>query len=406
LGRRKGSIIKTAQQLTFAPLAYLVEGGVYDPPSFSYNNSVLSTPILRSEIMATARRLAKLRQTLRKKNIDVAIITKLPNVRYLSDFTGTSGALVISSRKAFFVTDFRYKKQAEEEISEYEIEIYRDSFDVFLGSLLKRLKSQVIGFESHFVSYEQFEKWFSKINAKWVPLDCAVEKLRMLKSHEELERIEKATEIVDNAFSYILTFIKPGITEREIAIELEYFMRKQGAEKAAFDLIIASGKRSAMPHATNSFFKLKKNSFLVIDIGAVYQGYCSDMTRTAFIGKAKDERIKMYEIVLDAQKRALSKISCGKRASEIDKVARNFLARQGMGANFGHNLGHGVGLEIHEIPVLGPKSDDVLESGMVFTVEPGVYFANDGGVRIEDIVVLKEDGVKILTKSPKELIEL
>ncbi len=356
--------------------------------------------------MAVLQRLAKLRQALNRINVDTAIITKLPNVRYLSNFTGTSATIVISPRKNFFLTDFRYQKQAQKEISEYEIEIYKDSFDMHLSSLLRRLKSDVVGFESNFVSCTQFEKWSSKIKTKWAPLDQLVENLRMVKDKEEIMKIQKAVKIVDDAFSHILAFIKPGISEREVAIESEYFMRRQGAERFDFELIIASGKRSALPHATNSFFKIKKDSFLVIDMGAVYQGYCSDLTRTVFVGKPKDKEVKRYQSVLDAQARALEKIGCGVGASEVDKAARKFLAEQGLSVYFGHNLGHGVGLETHELPVLGPKSDDILQPRMVFTVEPGVYFPNEGGVRIEDLVTLGKGGIKILTKSSKELIAI
>jgi len=354
----------------------------------------------------TDQRLANLRRMLKQENIDIAVITRLPNVRYLSNFSGSSGSIIITPRRSYFVTDFRYKDQARAEITGCEIKIYPNSFERFLIPLLKRYPGKTIGFESNSVSYAQFKNWSSKLNADWKPLSGAVEQLRMIKDEQEIGRIEKAAQIVDDSFAHILTFIKEGVLEREIAIELEHFMRKAGAERFAFELIVASGKRSAMPHATNSHNEIKKNSFLVLDIGAVFGGYCSDMSRTVFLGKAHADDKTTYQAVLDAQTGALDSIECEKKASEIDKKARDILEERGLGIYFGHNLGHGVGLEIHELPVLGPKSNDVLKPGMVFTVEPGVYLHNKGGVRIEDLVTLKPGGIEILTKSPKELIEL
>lgn len=356
--------------------------------------------------MSAIERLHKARKTLKQRNIDAAIITNLPNVRYLTGFTGTSGAVVISSRKAFFVSDFRYQEQTKQEISGYEIEIYKDSFETYLQSLLKRIKCGVVGFEAGFVSCDQLKRWSSKIRAEWTPLNCLIEDLRLIKDEVEISKIKKATEITDRAFSYITNCIKPGISEREIAIELEYFLRKQGADKIAFEFIVASGERSALPHATSSGNEIKTNSFVVIDMGAVYEGYCSDLSRTIFVGKPKKEDFNIYEAVQEAQERAIDAIACGKKAREIDRVARDYLAKENLNKYFGHNLGHGVGLEVHEAPSLGSRSENILEEGMVFTVEPGVYIPGKGGVRIEDLVLLKKNGIDILTKSPKELITI
>lgn len=356
--------------------------------------------------MVYMRRLAELKRILHDRKIDAAIIAHLPNVRYLSGFTGTSGALVISAEKSLFVTDFRYEEQAKKQVSGFEVEIYKNPFDNFLGSILRKLGKKVMGFESNSVSHAQFERWASNANTKWVSLNRAVETLRMIKDNEELKSIKKAAKIVDDAFKYILAYIRPGVFERDIAIELEYFMRRHGAERSAFELIVASGRRSAMPHAANSFNKIRRNSFLVIDIGAVYEGYCSDMTRTVVVGQATGKQREIYQAVLDAQASAFDSIKCGKKASSVDKAARSILKKRGLGCYFGHNLGHGVGLEIHELPILGGRSENVLDPGMVFTIEPGVYIPNKEGVRIEDLLVLKKDGIELLTSSPRELIQL
>jgi Xaa-Pro aminopeptidase len=356
--------------------------------------------------MVFPKRLATFRDILEQKRVDIAIVSKLANVRYLTGFTGTSGTAVISRRKAFFLTDFRYQTQAEQEISGFQIEVYRKSFNQYLASLLKRLKNERIGFESNFVSNAQFEKWASHINTTWVALDNAVENLRITKDRKEIAKIRKAADIADKAFAHVLPIISPSVTERELAIELEYSMRKLGAEGFAFESIVAGGKRSALPHAASTAKRVKKNAFLVLDFGAVYQGYCSDMTRTVFVGNPSKKDLLIYNEVLESQKRALQKIVCGIPASQVDGTARNYLAQHDLSKYFGHNLGHGVGLEIHEAPTIGASSRDILRAGMVFTIEPGVYIKEMGGVRIEDLLVLEEHGIQILTNSSKELIAI
>lgn len=356
--------------------------------------------------MAIKERLTRLKKILVERKIDTAIISRLPNVHYLSGFTGTSAILIVTIDKAILATDFRYGQQAEEESRECEIEIYKNSFDSFLESFLKKNKSKEVGFESDFVSFEQFQKWSALANVKWISLKQAVEHLRMIKDTGEIRKIEGAAEISDSAFEHILNHLKPGMTEQDIAIELEYFMRQKGAEKVAFDLIVASGKHSAMPHANKSWNRIANDSLLMMDMGAVYKGYCSDMTRTIVIGKPKNKEEEIYQTVLEAQEVALRKLKIGIEAKEIDKMARDIIIERGFEDNFGHNLGHGVGLEIHELPILGPRSNNVLENGMVFTVEPGIYVSGLGGVRIEDMVYLEEGKARIITKSPKHLIKL
>lgn len=356
--------------------------------------------------MSFKQRLARLKQKLVESDIDIAVITKLANVRYLSGFTGTCGALIIAPNKSIFITDFRYKEQAEAEVAEYEIEICKSTIDASLSLLPNKFKGKMVGFESRWVSCQQFERWSSSVEVNWTPLNDAVDNLRLIKDQQELAKIESAAKIADKAFLHILEHIKPGILERDVAIELEHFMRLEGAEKCAFDLIVASGPRSAMPHATNGYFEIEQNSFLVIDIGAVYEGYCSDLTRTIFVGKAGAKDREIYNAVLQAQSKALKKVRPGKKVRAIDAAVREELAREGLDIYFGHNTGHGVGLEVHELPVLSGQSEGVLQPGMVFTVEPGVYITGWGGVRIEDLVTLENDNIRLLTGSPKELIEL
>jgi len=356
--------------------------------------------------MPIEKRLSKLKKLLVENQIDVAIISRLPNICYLSGFTGTAGNLIVSSKKTILATDFRYRQRAEEEASECEIEIYNNGFDAFLELFLKKNKGKTVGFESDFISFEQFQKWSSLSDVKWISLKQLVEQLRMIKDAKEIEKIEKAAEISDSAFEYILSYLKPGMTEQDIAIELEYFMRQKGAEKVAFDLIVASGKHSAIPHASKSWNKVLNNSLLMIDMGAVYRGYCSDMTRTIIVGECTKREEEIYQTVFEAQEAALRGLKTGIEAREVDKLARDVINKRGFKNKFGHNLGHGVGLEIHELPIIGPRSNNVLNNGMVFTVEPGIYVSGLGGVRIEDVVYFEKGKVRIITKSPKHLIKI
>lgn len=356
--------------------------------------------------MSIKKRLLKLKAILAESEIDIAIISRLPNVHYLSGFTGTAGTLIISSDKTILTTDFRYLLRAKEESSECEIRIYENGFDAFLEAFLGKYKGKTVGFESNIISFEQYQKWSSLSDVRWVSLKKAVEELRMVKDVGEIKKIEKAAEISDSAFEHILKCLKPGMTEQDIAIELEYFMRQKGAEKVAFDLIVASGENSAIPHANKSWKKISNNSLLLMDMGAVYQGYCADITRTVAIGKCTEKEKEIYKTVFEAQEAALRNLKVGIKARDIDRAARDIISKRGFKDNFCHNLGHGVGLEIHEMPTLGPSSNNVLENGMVFTVEPGIYVSGLGGVRIEDTVCLEKGKARNITKSPKHLIML
>lgn len=238
------------------------------------------------------------------------------------------------------------------------------------------------------------------LGSKWIQMP------RMVKDEEELTQIEQAEHIGDAAFSHVLDILKPGVSEREIALELEFFMKKQGASKLSFDTIVASGPNGSMPHAQVTDRLLQSGDFVTMDFGCVYQGYCSDMTRTVAIGTPTDEMKKVYQIVLDANVRAMEQIAAGQKCSDIDAVARGYIAKQGYGTYFGHGLGHGVGLDIHEEPRFSPKCDVITTENMVITDEPGIYLPGQFGVRIEDLVVVKENGYRKLSQSEKQLIIL
>jgi Xaa-Pro aminopeptidase len=246
----------------------------------------------------------------------------------------------------------------------------------------------------------------AKPEIKLVGTTGIVETVREVKDQAEVAKIRAAARIADLAFDYITSFIKPGMTEKEIALELDYFMLRNGAERVSFDTIVASGKNSAVPHATPSNKKIEPGDFVKLDFGAVVEGYHSDMTRTVVVGKANDRQKEIYFAVKEAQEKALSSVKAGLVCEDVDKVARDAVAEKGFGECFVHNLGHGAGLQIHEAPSLGKNCKTVLQPGMVVTVEPGVYVNGFGGVRIEDLVVVTESGCEILSKSTKELLEL
>lgn len=351
------------------------------------------------------RRLSKLREILKEKNLDGAIIYKPENRRYISDFTGTSGYALITIDRAFFITDFRYIEQSKRECKAYEIIEHNNKYSIY--SILNELNINRLGFEEDFVTYMQYKEFNEKLNnTELVPLDGTINILRKIKYEEEITYIEKAATIADEAFGYICEYIKPGISEKDIALELENYMKRKGATATSFETIVASGVRSSLPHGVASDKLVEKGDFITLDFGCIYNGYCSDMTRTIVLGKASDKQKKIYNIVLEAQLKALEVIKPGIKGMDVDKIARDFIQLKGYGKNFGHGLGHGVGLEIHEDPRLSPIGKDILQAGMVVTDEPGIYIPEFGGVRIEDLVVITETGNRVLSKSPKQLLEL
>ena len=352
-------------------------------------------------------RYEKIKKILEDKELDAIVVSNGYNMRYLSGFSGATGYLYLSKSKKMVLTDSRYTIQAEEEAKEFQVIEVSKKYNEHIKELLEQDQGKRVGFESKDLLYYDFRKWKEAMpNAEWFPLEDELSNLRIIKTPEEIAAIEKAEAIGDKAFSDILHIIKPGITELEIAAHLEFSMKKYGAENLSFDTIAASGIHSSMPHAVPTNKKVENGDFITMDFGCVYEGYCSDMTRTIVVGKASAEQKKVYQTVLDAQLAALDFIKAGYKGKEIDAVARKVIDDAGYKGCFGHGLGHSVGLFIHESPNLSSKEEKVIQANVTETVEPGIYIKGFGGVRIEDLVVVTEDGCRNLTHSEKKLIEL
>lgn len=350
--------------------------------------------------------LRKVRETLENKELDGILITNPINRRYISGFTGTAGAVLISKKQAYLITDFRYMEQASEEAKEFDVIEHKGSIEKEIDRLLQENELKQLGFESDvtYATYEQFQKHFT--NTMLIPEGEIIEEIRLIKSEDELKTMKKAAAIADAAFDYIQTIIKPGVREMDVSNELEFYMRKQGATSSSFDIIVASGYRSALPHGVASNKKIESGELITLDYGAVYEGYCSDITRTLAVGEISDELKNIYNTVLEAQKQGVAGIKSGMTGQEADALPRKHIDEKGYGKYFGHSTGHGLGLEVHEGPRVSPKSNDILKPGMVVTVEPGIYIPQVGGCRIEDDIVITETGNKRLTTSNKELIQL
>ncbi|MCS7229884.1 MAG: Xaa-Pro peptidase family protein [Candidatus Kryptonium sp.] len=355
----------------------------------------------------TKIKLEKVRRKLDELKIDAVLITHLPNIRYLTGFSGSSALCVITKTDAFFITDFRYEEQSKQQVKGFKrfIAIGKTSIDlIYEENIFGKVKK--VGFEAHRASFSFVQELKNKFkNLKFVPTKNFIEEISAIKTDDEIENIKSAIKISEKVFQEILKIIKPGISEIDIASEITYLHRKYGAEKDAFDIIVASGWRSALPHGVATDKKLKKGELVVIDFGCVYNGYHSDITRTISIGKPSAEARKIYQIVLDAQTKAIENARSGLKASELDSIARNYIKQKGYGKFFGHSLGHGIGTETHTLPRIAPKSDYILQNGNVITIEPGIYIPGFGGVRIEDDILINSNA-SILTSLPKNLIEI
>lgn len=338
------------------------------------------------------------------KNHDIegVIITSPHNLRYFTGFSGGEGAAVIKKNARELFVDGRYTIQARNQAVRFNVTEYHGN----LFDYVAELGLSKLGFEDRHITYYNFERLEKACHGKFTPVSDMLEEIRSVKSEEEIEYTRMAEEIGDKAFDHILQYIKPGVTEKELAAELEYFMVKNGADSKAFDTIVAFGENSALPHAFPTDRKLNSGEFVLMDYGCKYNGYCGDMTRTVCCGKASDRQREIYDLVIEAQLEAIKILQSGIKCSHADKAARDIFDRKGAAKYFNHSLGHGTGLLIHELPNLSPRSDAVLQENMTVTVEPGVYFENEFGVRIEDLVVIKNDGIINLTQSEKRLIEL
>lgn len=351
-------------------------------------------------------RIDSLRAEMSSKELDSFLVSDMKNVRYLTGFTGSSGALMVDTSSVTLLTDFRYAEQVEEEAIGFDIRIVKEA-PLLEGARMKNGFRGRLGFEARSVSYLDFGKLSGTLpDAELVGCENLVQSLRKVKDSYEIENIRKAAEIGDKVFQEILGEVKPGASEAELAAEIDHRFRINGASGPAFDTIVASGPRSSMPHATAGERKLASGDFITFDMGAVYEGYCSDMTRTVVLGRADESQRSVYHLVLEAQEKAIDMTRPGVRSCDLDGAARGMIDEKGYGENFGHRLGHGVGLEVHEEPVISSKVEDPVSLNMVFTVEPGVYLPKRWGVRIEDTIVVREDGFEILTRSSKKLLEL
>ena len=351
-------------------------------------------------------RIDKLRNLMKSKGIDGALLIGDYNRNYISGFTGDESFVILGLEKGVFVTDSRYIEQAKGEVEYLEAREYKGKIEDFLSNIIEELGIKKLGFEENIITYKTFINYKEKFQCEMIPLDGMVEALREVKDSYEIECIKKAASIADRAFEKILQFIRPGESEKEVAVELEYWIKRYGGSGLSFPSIVASGERSSLPHGQPTDKVIRMGDFVTLDFGCVYNGYCSDMTRTLVMGNATEKMLHVYNTVLKAQEEALKAIKPGLTGADIDKIARDIISSEGYGSYFGHGLGHGVGREIHENPRVSPMGTTKLRPGMVITDEPGIYLPNEFGVRIEDLVLVTEDGFEVLSKSPKNLITI
>lgn len=349
--------------------------------------------------------IEKLKIMLSERNASALIMSE-DNVRYFTSFSSTNGYLLVTAENSFFLTDSRYVEAAQKTIKTVDGVLLFENFEKSLLPLVKELGVKTLSIEGGRTTVKrlhELQKQFSSVTFETEKLDGEIDLLRAVKSDEECEKIIKAQRIAEKAFSLLLPKVAVGKTERELSLELDYTMLKLGAQGLSFETIAVSGKNGSMPHGIPSDKKIESGDFVTFDFGAIYKDYHSDMTRTVAVGEISDKQRDVYETVLKAQKRAIDAVAAGKSCFDIDKIARDIIEEKGYGKYFGHGLGHGVGVEIHEFPTVSPRSQTVLEPGHVITIEPGIYIPGEFGVRIEDMIYVTENGGKNLTNCPKEL---
>lgn len=351
-------------------------------------------------------RINRLLGGLGQKDIDSILISQPENRRYLSGFNGSAGYLIITQDKHILATDTRYTAQAESQAPEYELFTISGNMGTWLPKLMGELNINRLGFEGENFTFSLYRRLYdilgkNKPGLKLIPVEKMVEPLRAVKEPEEMELITQAAQISDAAIEHIQGKLKPGMTEKQTAWEIERFMREKGSQALPFEVIVASGPNSALPHAQPSARAIQEGEPVVIDIGARVDGYASDLSRTVCLGAPDDTFKRVYDTVLGAQTGAMALIKPGMSGSEADQLARTIIEEGGYGEAFSHGLGHGVGLEVHEMPRLGPGSSDELAEGMVFTIEPGIYIEGWGGVRIEDLVVMEQGKIREISKAKK-----
>jgi Xaa-Pro aminopeptidase len=359
------------------------------------------------------RRIGQLRRRLTRAGLHGLVVTHLPDLRYLSGFTGSSAALAVTRRAARLFTDGRYRTQAAEEVDAARVEIVAGSPAVAAAQWLAAQPGvEFAGFDPAWTSVAELARWRAALPARLrrsfltALASPLVESLRMVKDEDELALMIEAALVGCKLFEHVLGFIRPGLAEIEVAAELEHQARLMGAEGMSFETIVASGTRGALPHGRATTAKLPRNGFVTLDFGVVLEGYCSDMTRTVYLGKPKTKERETYNTVLEAQQAAVAAVVSGVSCAEVDEAARSVLRNAGLAEAFSHSTGHGVGLEIHEPPRVGAGQTARLLTGMVVTIEPGIYLAGQYGMRIEDMVAVTPTGGQVLTPAPKALIEL
>lgn len=353
--------------------------------------------------------IEKLKQAIKDSNYDAALIVSPENRFYFTGFESSDGYLIVNENDAVFITDGRYIEAAEKKIKGCKV-VLQEKKASQIKDILSSLNAKVIAVEADRMTLSEYALFASALEGMELvadgSLDAQINEIRSIKTSEEIEKIKIAQRISEEALENILNFIEPGKTEKEIALELEYYMLSHGAQGLSFETIAVSGKKSSMPHGVPDGKVIEAGDFVTMDFGALYEGYHSDMTRTVAVGKATDEMKEVYYTVLNAQENAIRSVKAGLSCKDADDAARSVIETAGYGNYFSHSTGHGVGVEIHEYPNLSKISDKILESGNIVTVEPGIYIPEKFGVRIEDMVLVTENGCENLTKAPKELIIL
>lgn len=351
--------------------------------------------------------LQKLQNKLTENGLDAMLLTDPKNRFYVTGFHSSAGAVVVTQNDAWLFTDSRYIEAAEHTAAgAYHVGL--NDREHSLSALVRRVLDQShatkVGGEEASLSYQEYIGYEKALGCQLIPAQGLVMQLRAAKTPEELEKMVKAQEITDRAFQHILTFLRPGVTEQAVAAELMYAMMKDGAERMSFDPIVVTGVRSSMPHGVPGQTVIQRGDFVTMDFGCIYEGYCSDMTRTVAIGSASEEMRKVYGIVLEAQLAGIRTAKAGVLGRDVDKAGRDVIESAGYGEYFGHGFGHSLGLDIHEAPNASPAGTTEMPLGCVCSAEPGIYLPGKFGVRIEDVVVYEENGCRVLTKSPKELL--
>jgi Xaa-Pro aminopeptidase len=354
-------------------------------------------------------RIDQLRLSFSRLRADAFLVTHLPNIQYLCGFTGSAGVLLVEPSRSTLITDSRYGFQAREEVSGAKLHIGRHGL---LRAAVEELKRRRGRFHVAYapaqvtVAQKATLQALAGARVRWVSGGDTIERLRAVKDPGELALMREAAKLISDVFAAVLPEIRPGISELTLAAEIEYAIKERGGSGPSFETIVASGARSAWAHARPTRKALRKNELVVMDQGAILRGYCSDLTRTVFLGRAPDRVRRLYEAVLEAQGEARKAIRPGVKAGDVDAAARQSLKRHGLAKYFTHSTGHGLGIEVHEMPRLGRGEEAVLEEGMVVTIEPGVYIEGLGGIRIEDEVVVTSKGAEDLTSASREFLQL